>query len=114
MLSPIAIPKLDWHQGNRAWDLTVSKGQPIYAPVNGRVVFAGQVATDSAVSISVYGPWRTTLTGLQAIVQLNQEVRRGDLVGFATGNVLSWGLKKSAHVYQDPWSQLKFTTRLVP
>src|SRR6201995_5288934 len=53
-------PSPNWNRGHRGVDLAGTPGQPVYAADSGTVVFAGELAGRTLVSIAHPGGLRTT------------------------------------------------------
>nr|WP_269329653.1 M23 family metallopeptidase [Kineosporia babensis] len=100
-----------WSPGHRGVDLAGARGQPVVAPAEGTVSFAGVVAGMPVVSIdhgdglvSSFEPVRTRVHRGQAV--LGGAVL-GELVGFGPGShclpvvCLHWGTRREG-VYIDP------------
>jgi murein DD-endopeptidase MepM/ murein hydrolase activator NlpD len=67
-------PSPNWHRGHRGVDLAGESGQPVYAAAAGTVVFAGELAGRSLVSIAHPGGLRTSYEPVQPSVRVGQLV----------------------------------------
>lgn len=77
-------PSPNWQRGHRGVDLAATAGQLIYAAGSGTVVFAGELAGRSLVSITHPGGLRTSYEPVRPIVQSGQAVTRGTVIGRVT------------------------------
>lgn len=74
-------PSPNWQPGHRGVDLGGAPGQPVHAAGPGTVVFAGELAGRSLVSIAHPGGLRTSYEPVGPAVRRGQAVRRGTVVG---------------------------------
>jgi murein DD-endopeptidase MepM/ murein hydrolase activator NlpD len=74
-------PSPNWTRGHRGVDLAGSAGQPVYAAAGGTVVFAGQLAGRSLVSIEHPGGLRTSYEPVRPAVRAGQRVDAGTALG---------------------------------
>jgi murein DD-endopeptidase MepM/ murein hydrolase activator NlpD len=74
-------PSPNWNRGHRGVDLAGTPGQPVYAAASGTVVFAGELAGRSLVSIAHPGGLRTSYEPVQPSVRVGQVVAAGAAVG---------------------------------
>jgi murein DD-endopeptidase MepM/ murein hydrolase activator NlpD len=119
-------PSPNWHRGHRGVDLAGVPGQPVYAAAAGTVVFAGELAGRTLVSIAHPGGLRTSYEPVQPSVRVGQLVDAGTVIGeLAAGHdgcaaaaCLHWGAMWGAASradYVDPLGLLASTPiRLKP
>ncbi|HVQ51265.1 MAG TPA: M23 family metallopeptidase [Mycobacterium sp.] len=119
-------PSPNWHRGHRGVDLAGASGQPVYAAAAGTVVFAGELAGRTLVSIAHPGGLRTSYEPVQPSVRVGQLVDAGAVIGeLAAGHdgcaaaaCLHWGAMwgaASRAEYVDPLGLLASTPiRLKP
>jgi murein DD-endopeptidase MepM/ murein hydrolase activator NlpD len=119
-------PSPNWHRGHRGVDLAGASGQPVYAAAAGTVVFAGELAGRTLVSIAHPGGLRTSYEPVQPSVRVGQLVDAGAVIGaLAAGHdgcaaaaCLHWGAMWGAASradYVDPLGLLASTPiRLKP
>ena len=119
-------PSPNWNRGHRGVDLAGVAGQPVYAAGAGTVVFAGELAGRSLVSIAHPGGLRTTYEPLHPSVRVGQHVDAGTALGELTAGhagcsaaaCLHWGAMWGAASradYVDPLGLLASTPiRLKP
>jgi murein DD-endopeptidase MepM/ murein hydrolase activator NlpD len=119
-------PSPNWHRGHRGVDLAGVAGQPVYAAAAGTVVFAGELAGRTLVSIAHPGGLRTSYEPVQPSVRVGQLVETGSVIGeLAAGHdgcaaaaCLHWGAMWGAASradYVDPLGLLASTPiRLKP
>jgi len=119
-------PSPNWQPGHRGVDLTATTGQQVHAAGPGTVVFAGELAGRSLVSIAHPGGLRTSYEPLRPTVRPGQAVRRGTVIGEVTPGhpgysapaCLHWGAMwgpSSRADYVDPLGLLASTPiRLKP
>ena len=81
VLRKFVAPSPNWNRGHRGVDLAGVPGQPVYAAGAGTVVFAGDLAGRTLVSIAHPGGLRTTYEPLRPTVRLGQHVTAGAVVG---------------------------------
>src|SRR3954451_24627039 len=70
-----------WNPGPRGVGLAGVAGQPVYAAGPGTVVFAGELAGRTLVSVAHPGGLRTTYEPLRAAVRVGQLVDAGTVIG---------------------------------
>ncbi len=119
-------PSPNWHRGHRGVDLAGVAGQPVYAAGAGTVVFAGELAGRTLVSIAHPGRLRTSDEPVQPSVRVGQLVDAGTVIGelaalydgCAAAACLHWGAMWGAASradYVDPLGLLASTPiRLKP
>jgi murein DD-endopeptidase MepM/ murein hydrolase activator NlpD len=119
-------PSPNWQRGHRGVDLAAEPGQPVYAAQAGTVVFAGELAGRSLVSVAHPGGLRTSYEPVRPSVRSGQSVQAGAALGVvmqghpgcASGACLHWGAMwgpSSRADYVDPLSLLASTpVRLLP
>lgn len=99
-------PALRWLSGHRGVDLKVDAGATIYAPADGIVEVAGEIAGKGVVSLS-HGPVRSTYEPVDALVNVGDHVSAGTPIatlrpGHEPAGGLHWGAKTSRDHYVDP------------
>jgi murein DD-endopeptidase MepM/ murein hydrolase activator NlpD len=119
-------PSPNWNRGHRGVDLAGAPGQPVYAASAGTVVFAGELAGRTLVSIAHPGGLRTSYEPVRPSVRAGQLVDAGTAIGeLAAGHegcpaaaCLHWGAMWGAASradYVDPLGLLASTPiRLKP
>ena len=119
-------PSPNWNPGHRGVDLAGVPDQPVYAAGAGTVVFAGELAGRTLVSIAHPGGLRTTYEPVRPAVRAGQLVDAGSAIGaLITGHAgcsaaacLHWGAMWGAASradYVDPLGLLASTrVRLKP
>ena len=119
-------PSPNWNRGHRGVDLAGFPGQPVYAAGDGTVVFAGELAGRTLVSIAHPGGLRTTYEPVRPSVRAGQRVDAGTAIGTlmaghagcAAAACLHWGAMWGAASradYVDPLGLLADTPiRLKP
>jgi murein DD-endopeptidase MepM/ murein hydrolase activator NlpD len=119
-------PSPNWNRGHRGVDLAGTPGQPVYAAAAGTVVFAGELAGRTLVSIAHPGGLRTSYEPVQPSVRAGQLVAAGVVIGelvaghggCAAAACLHWGAMWGAASradYVDPLGLLASTPiRLKP
>jgi murein DD-endopeptidase MepM/ murein hydrolase activator NlpD len=119
-------PSPKWNRGHRGVDLAGVAGQPVYAAAPGTVVFAGQLAGRTLVSVAHPGGLRTTYEPVRPSVRVGQLVVAGTVIGeleaghdgCAAAACLHWGAMwgpASRADYVDPLGLLTSTpVRLKP
>jgi len=119
-------PSPNWNRGHRGVDLAGVARQPVYAAAAGTVVFAGDLAGRSLVSIAHPGGLRTTYEPVRPTVRPGQLVDAGAVIGelltghagCSTAACLHWGAMWGAASqadYVDPLGLLASTeVRLKP
>jgi murein DD-endopeptidase MepM/ murein hydrolase activator NlpD len=119
-------PSPNWLAGHRGVDLAGLPGQPVYAPANATIVFAGVLAGRPVVSLAHPGGLHTSYEPVRASVRAGQEVTVGAVIGqLMAGHggcpvqaCLHWGAMwgpAARAEYVDPLGLLKATpVRLKP
>src|SRR6476659_3753928 len=119
-------PSPNWNSGHRGVDPAGEPDQPVYAAAAGTVVFAGELAGRTLVSIAHPGGLRTTYEPVRPAVRAGQLVDAGSAIGaLITGHAgcsaaacLHWGAMWGAASradYVDPLGLLASTrVRLKP
>jgi murein DD-endopeptidase MepM/ murein hydrolase activator NlpD len=119
-------PSPNWHRGHRGVDLAGLPGQLVYAAAAGTVVYAGELAGRTLLSIAHPGGLRTSYEPVQPSVRVGQLVDAGAVIGeLAAGHdgcgvaaCLHWGAMWGAASradYVDPLGLLASTPiRLKP
>lgn len=119
-------PSPNWNRGHRGVDLAGTPGQPVYAAAAGTVVFAGDLAGRTLVSIAHPGGLRTSYEPVRPSVRAGQLVDAGTVIGqlvaghdgCAAAACLHWGAMwgpASRADYIDPLGLLASTPiRLKP
>lgn len=74
-------PAPNWEAGHRGVDLAGTPGQRVLAAAEGTVVFAGELAGRSVVSIAHPGGLRTTYEPVRATVARGQRVGAESVIG---------------------------------
>ena len=112
-------PEQVWLAGHRGVDLAGTPGDPVVAPADGVVSYAGVLAGRPVLVVD-HGDLRSTLEPVDAVVAVGARVSMGDVVGHladghacSTGTCLHWGLKRGDD-YLDPWSMISSPVRLLP
>lgn len=99
-------PEVPWAAGHRGVDLAFGEGEPVRAPADGVVVYAGQLVDRTVISIRHAGGIRSTYERVDPLVSVGAAVVRGQVIGFlSTGRgdgVLHWGAKFDDRTYVDP------------
>ncbi|KZS53430.1 peptidase M23 [Mycobacterium ostraviense] len=119
-------PAPNWHPGHRGVDLAAAPGQPVYAPGDATVVFAGLLAGRPVVSLAHPGELHTSYEPVRATVRAGQLVTAQTALGTvlaghpgcAAQACLHWGAMwgpASRADYVDPLGLVKSTPiRLKP
>jgi murein DD-endopeptidase MepM/ murein hydrolase activator NlpD len=119
-------PSPNWNRGHRGVDLAGASGQAVYAAGAGTVVFAGELAGRTLVSVAHPGGLRTTYEPVRPSVRVGQRVDTGAVIGeleaghdgCAVDACLHWGAMwgpASRADYVDPLGLLASTqVRLKP
>jgi murein DD-endopeptidase MepM/ murein hydrolase activator NlpD len=84
VLRTFDAPSPNWNRGHRGVDLAGVPGQPVYAAGAGTVVFAGELAGRTLVSIAHPGGLRTTYEPMRPSVRAGQLVDAGAVIGELT------------------------------
>lgn len=101
-------PAQPWLPGHRGIDLEASPGEPVFAPADGIVSFAGEVAGKQVVSVR-HGVLVSSFEPAVTQLPTGAPVMRG--MPFATvsersdhcdGGCLHWGVRRAAERYVDP------------
>lgn len=74
-------PSPNWQRGHRGVDLAASVGQSVYAAGGGTVVFAGELAGRSLVSITHPGGLRTSYEPVRPAVRPGESITGGTKIG---------------------------------
>ncbi len=74
-------PFPNWKRGHRGVDLSATAGQQVHAAGRGTVVFAGELAGRSLVSIAHPGGLRTSYEPVEPVVRPGEAVQRGTVIG---------------------------------
>ncbi|MGD9620520.1 MAG: M23 family metallopeptidase [Mycolicibacterium sp.] len=74
-------PFPNWLSGHRGVDLAATAGQSVHSAGPGTVVFAGELAGRSLVSVAHPGGLRTSYEPVKPGVRPGQAVRRGSVIG---------------------------------
>jgi murein DD-endopeptidase MepM/ murein hydrolase activator NlpD len=74
-------PSPNWNRGHRGVDLAGKPDQPVYAAAAGTVVFAGELAGRTLVSIAHPGGLRSTYEPIRPAVRAGQLVDAGSAIG---------------------------------
>ncbi len=77
-------PTPNWQRGHRGVDLAATAGQLVYAAGSGTVVFAGELAGRSLVSIAHPGGLRTSYEPIRPTVRPGQVVASQSVIGKLT------------------------------
>jgi murein DD-endopeptidase MepM/ murein hydrolase activator NlpD len=120
---PFDPPASPWDAGHRGVDLRARPGQPVRAPADGVIHFAGALAGRPVISLAHAQPiggvtgWRTTYEGVVPRVTAGARVTRGQVIGeIGVGGhcvCLHWGLRRGER-YADPMSLLGSRVVLKP
>jgi murein DD-endopeptidase MepM/ murein hydrolase activator NlpD len=111
VLAAFDPPAQPWQAGHRGVDLSAATADPVFAPADGVVVFAGRVVDRGVVSID-HGGIRTTYEPVDPAVDQGSAVTRGSVIGqLGTGahcsaRCLHWGAML-ADEYIDPLTLLR-------
>jgi murein DD-endopeptidase MepM/ murein hydrolase activator NlpD len=121
VVRPFQAPATPYGPGHRGVDLGGQPGAPVTAAGDGVVVYAGQLAVRSVVSIDHGDGLRTTYEPVTSVVTIGRRVSRGEVVGHLApghlgcpGTCLHWGARRGAE-YVDPLGLLSTgRVRLLP
>lgn len=102
-------PESPWGPGHRGIDLSADVGQPILAPGDGVVFFAGPVVDRGVVSIAHTGGWISSLEPVSSTVAVGDRVTAGSEIGVLTDEpghcgsnpCLHWGVRRDGR-YVNP------------
>ncbi len=94
-------PTSAWGPGHRGIDIDAGAGDPILAPADGEVTFAGVVVDRGVVTIDHGRALRSSVEPIVPTVQVGDRVRAGDLVGLvseepghcAPATCVHWGVR---------------------
>ena len=101
VIDPYRPPSIPFGPGNRGIDYATTPGEPVGAPADGEVTFAGPVAGALHVVLLHADGVRTSLSFLSAVlVRRGQRVLAGEAVGRA-GPSLHFGARRG-QAYLDP------------
>lgn len=78
-------PAHEFAAGHRGVDLPISPGEPVHAPADGTVSFAGPVAGRPLVVMEHGEGLRSTLDAIDPLVHNGDAVHRGEVIGRARG-----------------------------
>ena len=110
-------PEFRWLSGNRGLEYDSTSGEPVRAPVDGQVTFAGQVGGLLHISVRFDQQHRTTLSFLDSVdVSAGDVVMQGDVIGTA-GPDLHLTVRDNTGSYVDPapfFEPVDISIRLVP
>src|SRR4051795_11723378 len=81
VLRTFDAPSPNWNRGHRGVDLAGVPSQPVYAAAAGTVVFAGELAGRTLVSIAHPGGLRTPYEPVHPSVRVGQLVDAGTVIG---------------------------------
>jgi murein DD-endopeptidase MepM/ murein hydrolase activator NlpD len=120
VLRTFDAPSPNWNRGHRGVDLAGAPGQPVYAAGAGTVVFAGELAGRTLVSIAHPGGLRTSYEPVRPSVRVGQLIDAGAVIGeldaghhgCAVAPCLHWGAMWGAASradYVDPLGLLAST-----
>lgn len=121
---PFEAPAHEYGPGHRGVDLSAAAGDPVVAPADGVVTFAGPVAGRGVVVVTHAEGTRTSLEPVRAVVARGSPVRRGEVVAVVaeepvhagcpttrTPRCVHWGVRVGDR-YVDPWWWLGVTGRV--
>lgn len=108
VVRPFAPPRERWLAGHRGVDLAGTVGQPVHSPAAGEVTYASRLAGRGVVVVRI-GDRRTTLEPVDAVVDVGDRVRAGQLLGHLSvagshclpAACLHWGLLRG-DTYLEP------------
>jgi len=114
VVHPFRAPAQAWSAGHRGVDLVLGIGEPVLAPADGEVIFAGTVVDRRIVTIRHLDGLRTSLEPVDPQVAVGDQVRRGQQVATlaatpshcAPAACLHWGVRDGS-TYVDPLSLLR-------
>lgn len=106
VIDPFRAPSSPYGPGNRGLDYATTPGDPVVAPADGEVTFAGQVGGNLHVVVLHADGIRTSLSFLASVaVRRGQVVAAGEVVGRA-GAGLHFGARRGEE-YLDPATLLQ-------
>ena len=115
VLAPFSPPPEPWLPGHRGVDLDALPGTPVLAAGEGIVTFAGALAGRGVVVVLHPDGRRTTYEPVEALVEIGEDVRGGEVIGVlgsgashcgGVPSCLHWGLRTDTD-YQDPLTLLR-------
>lgn len=115
VLATFDAPDERWGTGHRGVDLSAVAGEPVLAPTDGRVSFAGTIAGRGVVVVAHDGGLRSTFEPVHDQAEVGTAVRAGAMIAVldetaghcAPRSCLHWGVLRG-DTYLDP---LAFLTR---
>lgn len=113
VIGPFDPPLRRWLAGHRGVDLSAATGEPVLAPADGVVTFAGRVAGRPVLSLGHNGGLRSTYEPVVGALSVGSVVRAGDVVGHLSSQpghcapavCLHWGALRGT-MYVDPLALL--------
>ena len=81
VLSGYRPPPEPWQSGHRGIDLMARAGQPVAAPVDGRLTFSGDVAGRPVVTLTIASGLRLTFEPVRTDLSEGDRIRRGSPLG---------------------------------
>lgn len=114
IIDPFRPPACPWCAGNRGVEFGSDAGAVVRAPTVSTVVFAGAVAGTPWISLDT-GTERITIGGVDAMVDMGDRVRHGQVLGVSTTTV-HVGVRRGDD-YLDPARWLTssgYRARVVP
>ena len=107
-------PPSPWAAGHRGVDLAASTAQPVLAPADGVVTFAGRVVDRGVLVVTHVGGLRTSYEPVQVTVAVGDRVTAGQQIGVlgpepghcAPASCLHWGLRRGT-TYLDPLTMVR-------
>ena len=105
---PFDAPSQPWLPGHRGVDLAARGGEPLLAPADGLVSFAGEVGGKDVVSVShgtlvsTFEPARTDLAVGAAVERGRPFAQVGGRSDHCDGRCLHWGVRAAGRDYRDP------------
>ncbi|MBD3688987.1 M23 family metallopeptidase [Nanchangia anserum] len=101
-----APPAKRWLAGHRGVDLAIPPGTTLYAPADGTIAHAGEVAGTSVVSIDHADGVRSTFQPVRPLVSAGDVVRRGAPIGTLLSghdaDALHLGARRGRDTYLNP------------
>lgn len=109
VLRPFERPPQRWAAGHRGVDLAAGPGEPVRAPADGTVAFAGVVVDRRVLAIAHPDGRRSSLEPVDSDLSPGAVVRQGDLVGHVEPgsthcpplSCVHWGVREGES-YLDP------------